>query len=117
MLGGAGTGKTHIATAIGHYAIRNGMKVFYATVKELLYFIKTQNTIGKSRTRLGYIHGCELLIVDEFSMVDNYLLHQLLRASQKIGQIMQYKIEANYLLGTNLSVGGHFLYEDNHLPA
>ena len=33
-------------------------------------------------------------------------------ASQKIGQIMQYKIEANYLLGTNLSVGGHFLYED-----
>lgn len=66
MLGGTGTGKTHIATAIGHYAIRNGMKVFYASVKDLLYFIKTQNTIGKSRTRLGYIHGCELLIVDEF---------------------------------------------------
>ena len=29
-----------------------------------------------------------LLIVDEFSMVDNYLLHQLLRASENIAQII-----------------------------
>lgn len=65
MIGGSGTGKTHIATAIGHYAIRNGIKTFYAEVRDLIYYIKTQDSVGKSRTKLGYLYNCELVIIDE----------------------------------------------------
>lgn len=65
LMGSSGTGKTHIAVAIGYYAIRNDFKVFYATMSDLLYFLNTKDIIGKSKTRLGYIKNCDLLIIDE----------------------------------------------------
>ncbi len=59
MLGGAGTGKTHLAVAVGLKAIRNGQKVVYLTVNELLFCLKTQDNIKKSRLNksLAYIYA------------------------------------------------------------
>ncbi len=106
ITGGPGTGKTTIVNAI--------IQVY----KELIFNseIHICAPTGRASKRLTEITGVkattihsllkwdlhsnvfsinennplsgQLLIVDEFSMVDNYLLHQLLRASQKIGQII-----------------------------
>ena len=106
ITGGPGTGKTTIVNAI--------IQVY----KELIFNseIHICAPTGRASKRLTEITGVkattihsllkwdlhsnvfsinennplsgQLLIVDEFSMVDNYLLHQLLKASQKIGQII-----------------------------
>lgn len=93
LIGGSGTGKSHIATAIGYHAIRNDFKVFYATVDDILYFLNTQEIIGKSKTRLGYIKNCDLFILDElgYKPISNEnavklydLLTQVMRSSSVI---------------------------------
>ncbi len=66
IVGEAGVGKTHIAVAIGHNAIQNQKKVFYATTKELLFLCNSKDILTKSRTRLKYIRECDLVIIDEF---------------------------------------------------
>ena len=106
ITGGPGTGKTTIVNAI--------IQVY----KELIHDseIHICAPTGRASKRLTEITGIKantihsllkwdlhsntfsvneknpltgnLLIVDEFSMVDNYLLHQMLKASQKIGQII-----------------------------
>lgn len=35
-------------------------------------------------------------------------------ASQKVGNVMKYKTEANYIAGRNLAFGGNFVYEDRN---
>lgn len=106
ITGGPGTGKTTIVNAIiqvykelifnseihicaptGRASKRltevTGVKA--TTIHSLLKWDLHSNTF--SINERNPLSG-QLLIVDEFSMVDNYLLHQLLRASQKIGQII-----------------------------
>jgi len=106
ITGGPGTGKTTIVNAIiqvykemlnnseihicaptGRASKRlteiTGIKA--CTIHSLLKWDLHSNvfSINENNPLTG-----QLLIVDEFSMVDNYLLHQLLRASQNIGQII-----------------------------
>ena len=65
LIGSAGTGKTHLAVAIGLKAIGNNKKVVYTTVNELLFLIKTQQEIKKSKIKLDYIEDCDVVIIDE----------------------------------------------------
>ena len=104
--GGPGTGKTTIVNAIiqvykelfantdiyvcaptGRASKRltevTGVKA--STIHSLLKWDLHSNTFSVNENNPLKGH---LLIVDEFSMVDNYLLHQLLRASENIGQII-----------------------------
>lgn len=106
ITGGPGTGKTTIVNAIiqayrelidnseihvcaptGRASKRlteiTGVKA--TTIHGLLKWDLHSNTfsINENNPLKGH-----LLIVDEFSMVDNYLLHQLLRASEYIGQLI-----------------------------
>lgn len=106
ITGGPGTGKTTIVNAIiqvykelfsnsdifvcaptGRASKRltevTGVKA--CTIHSLLKWDLHSNTFSINEN--NPLNG-HLLIVDEFSMVDNYLLHQLLRASQNIGQII-----------------------------
>lgn len=106
ITGGPGTGKTTIVNAIiqvykeminnseihicaptGRASKRlteiTGVKA--STIHSLLKWDLHSNTFSVNEN--NPLSG-QLLIVDEFSMVDNYLLHQLLRASQNIGQII-----------------------------
>lgn len=106
ITGGPGTGKTTIVNAIiqvykemihdseihicaptGRASKRlteiTGIKA--CTIHSLLKWDLHSNTFSVNEK--NPLNG-NLLIVDEFSMVDNYLLHQLLKASQKIGQII-----------------------------
>jgi len=65
LLGPPGTGKTHIALAIGNKAVREGYKVFFATLDSLMHILKTQEISARSAARVRWIHKCDLVIIDE----------------------------------------------------
>ncbi|MGH3514794.1 MAG: IS21-like element helper ATPase IstB [Pseudonocardiaceae bacterium] len=84
LIGGPGTGKTHLATAIGIEAIRHGGKRvrFFSTV-ELVNALESEKAVGKQgqlALRLLYV---DLVILDEmgylpFSQAGGALLFHLL---------------------------------------
>lgn len=106
ITGGPGTGKTTIVNAIiqVYKELMSNSDVFVCaptgraskrltevtgvkacTIHSLLKWDLHSNTFSVNEN--NPLNG-HLLIVDEFSMVDNYLLHQLLRASENIAQII-----------------------------
>ncbi len=66
IAGGAGTGKSHIATAIGYGAIANQKRVYYTTLKELIFANNSIPLVKASSTRLNYLRQCDMVIIDEF---------------------------------------------------
>lgn len=65
LIGPPGTGKTHLALAVGNKAVALGYKVFFATMDSLMHILKTQEISAKSASRVRWIHKCDLVIVDE----------------------------------------------------
>lgn len=65
LIGPPGTGKTHIALAIGNKAIESGYKVFFATMDTLMHILKTQEISRNSAARVKWIKESDLLIIDE----------------------------------------------------
>jgi len=65
LIGPPGTGKTHIALAVGNRAVENGYKVFFATMDTLMHILKTQEISVKSASRVRWINKCDLVIIDE----------------------------------------------------
>jgi len=65
LMGETGTGKTHLAIGLATKAMQKGIKTFYTTLDNLLYMLKTKDTISKSKFRLKYIDECKLLVLDE----------------------------------------------------
>ena len=65
LIGPPGTGKTHIALAIGSKAVRKGYKVSFNNMDTLIHILKTQEISKKSAFRLAFIKKCDLVIIDE----------------------------------------------------
>lgn len=65
LIGPPGTGKTHIALAIGNKAVDSGYKVFFASMDTLIHILKTQEISRSSAARLKWIKESDLLIIDE----------------------------------------------------
>lgn len=65
LLGPPGTGKTHVALAIGNRALEMGYKVFFCSMDTLIHILKTHEISRASATKLNYIKKCHLLIIDE----------------------------------------------------
>jgi DNA replication protein DnaC len=68
MTGPCGTGKSHIAQALGHYAIRQGIDVRFTTQSKLLatlYEAKATQTYAKQLKALSQV---PLLIMDDFGL-------------------------------------------------
>lgn len=65
FIGPPGTGKTHLALAIGNTAPESGYKVFFASMDTLVHILKTQEISRNSAARVKWIKECDLLIIDE----------------------------------------------------
>ena len=65
LIGPPGTGKTHLALAIGNVAVERGFKVFFSAMDSLMHILKTQEISAKSASRVRWIYKCDIVIIDE----------------------------------------------------
>lgn len=65
FLGPPGTGKSHLAIALGFEAVKAGKSVFFATLAELVDSMRKAEREGKLRERVKFLSRNSLLIVDE----------------------------------------------------
>ena len=66
LLGPPGTGKSHLAAALGVEAIRAGRSVYFMTLADLVTALARAERDGSLRERLRFLCRPQLLIVDEF---------------------------------------------------
>ena len=102
LIGPPGTGKTHIALAIGNKAVREGYKVFFATMDTLTHILKTQEISTKSAARVRWISKCDLLIIDEVG----YLPVSRTEANLFFGLIAQLYENASVVITSNKGFEG-----------
>jgi len=68
FLGPPGTGKSHLAQAIGHAAIRQGHRVLYREAHVLIEELAEASLEGRRKQRLDELAAAPLLIVDDLGM-------------------------------------------------
>jgi len=100
LIGPPGTGKTHIALAIGNKAVHEGYKVFFATMDTNI--LKTQEISLKSAARVRWINKCDLVIIDEVG----YLPVSKTEANLFFGLISQLYESASVVITSNKGFEG-----------
>lgn len=68
ITGPTGTGKSFIASAIGHQACQLGYKVLYSNTNKLLAQLKLAKADGSALNELARIEKVDLLILDDFGL-------------------------------------------------
>ena len=69
MFGPPGTGKTHLATALGRKACRQGIPVRFFTAAELVMRLLRANAENRLDRELSQIGRARLLVVDELGYI------------------------------------------------
>ena len=83
ICGPYGTGKSHVAQAIGHCAVRQGYDVFFATQTQLLDSLRKAQATGQYERRFNALVKVPLLIIDDFGLkplrsLDDEVFHDLI---------------------------------------
>jgi DNA replication protein DnaC len=65
LLGPPGTGKSHLAVALGVEAVRAGRSVYFTTLADIIASLAKAEREGSLRERIRYLCRAALLIVDE----------------------------------------------------
>ncbi|WP_017473104.1 IS21-like element helper ATPase IstB [Amphibacillus jilinensis] len=65
LLGPAGVGKTHLATALGIKAVHQGYQVMFITMEELIRHLKAEEFTRKAQIRMKRIRAANLVIIDD----------------------------------------------------
>jgi len=68
ITGSTGTGKSYLASAIGHQACLSGFKVYYANTGKLMSILKMAKADGSHLRELSRIEKQDLLILDDFGI-------------------------------------------------
>jgi len=68
IVGPCGTGKSHIAQALGHSAIRNGYDVLFTTTSKMLNQLNAARATNGFDRHFAKLAGVDLLIIDDFGL-------------------------------------------------
>ncbi|MEY2343156.1 IS21-like element helper ATPase IstB [Acidithiobacillus sp. IBUN Pt1247-S3] len=68
IVGPCGTGKSHLAQALGHCAIRQGVDVLFITQNALLGSLHAARATGSYARRFRQLATVSLLIIDDFGL-------------------------------------------------
>ncbi len=68
IVGNCGTGKSHIAQALGHCAVRTGHDVLFLTQSQLLGNLHKARAMGTHARRFQALARVDLLILDEYGL-------------------------------------------------
>jgi DNA replication protein DnaC len=65
LIGQSGTGKSHLAVALGVEAIRAGRSVYFSPLADIIDSLAKADREGRLRERIRYLCRAQLLIIDE----------------------------------------------------
>lgn len=68
IVGPCGTGKSHLAQALGHCAVRQGVDVMFSTCANLLQSLNAARATGAYERKLAALARVPLLIIDDFGL-------------------------------------------------
>lgn len=68
IAGPCGTGKSHLAQALGHAAARQGHDVLFITQTQLMNSLRTAQAMGTYERRFNYLAKVPLLLIDDFGL-------------------------------------------------
>ncbi len=68
IAGPTGTGKSHLAQALGHEAIRKGFEVLFTTIGKLAGQLHAARAVGGYERRFAAFANVDLLIIDDFGL-------------------------------------------------
>lgn len=68
IVGPCGTGKSHLAQAFGHCALRQGRDVLFTSQSQLTNSLNAARAIGAFERKLQQLANIELLIIDDFGL-------------------------------------------------
>jgi DNA replication protein DnaC len=68
IVGPCGTGKSHLAQALGHCAVRQGVDVLFTTQAQLNGTLNTARAVGALERKINQLARVPLLIIDDFGL-------------------------------------------------
>ena len=68
IVGPCGTGKSHLAQALGHCAVRQGTDVVFTTCASLTQSLNAARAIGTYERKLATLARVPLLVIDDFGL-------------------------------------------------
>jgi DNA replication protein DnaC len=93
LIGQSGTGKSHLAIALGVEAVRAGRSVYFSPLADIIDSLSRAEREGRLRERIRYLCRASLLIIDEIGYLSigagaGNLFFQLVNARYERGAMI-----------------------------